>query len=149
MTLDTESAIWDHLNTDAAIIALVGTFNGSPAVFSGQVPEQPDDVDPEFEAYVLVMSPYAMEDASTKTSPDISSAWESFKVLCAAPRKFSIVEVQLLETAVLERLNRAPIAPIGNHAFRDVHCLPGIDVSTQYELVRALDLTVWAQQTAL
>lgn len=146
MTLDTEAAVWDHLNTYAPLIALVDTFNGGPAIFSGQVPEE---LDSEWGAYVVVRAPYAMDDESTKTSPDISSAWESFKIICAVPRKFSMVPLQLLEDRVLERMNRAQIAALGNHAFRDVRCVPGVDVSTQYQLVRVLDLTVYAQQTAL
>ena len=149
MTLATETAVWNHLNTYAPLTALLGTFQGSPAVFLGNVPEQPDDVAPEFESYVFIDSPYSMEDESTKTSPDRNSAWESIKVVACVPRKFSMVEVHLLEEQILERLNRSVIAPFSNYAFRDVWCLPGVGLDDDYYLRRVLDLTVYAEQTAL
>ena len=142
MSIEVSSAIYTKLVADANVTAKLGTFGGSPAMFTGHARE---NILPEGAAYVLISPPFAGEQMGTKNAND-KSREETCKVVLSVAEKYSIVAIEALEKAVRDSLHRQDLGTIGSATMEIVDVSPGIDLSDRDYFVRALDVRVLARE---
>lgn len=104
--MDLTKALYDCLTGDAALVALVSTYRGAPAIFT----TDPAPGDAEL-PYIVTAGQVSAAPADTKTGCG-RQVWRD--VRCYAPADGSAITVEAVAERVRALLHRVPLAVTGH-----------------------------------
>lgn len=101
-------AIYDRLASEAAVTSRLSTYQGDPAIFSGEVPE-------DATGWWLIIESLDETHADTKTTRGRDRTWD---ISAFGPASGSALPLEALVEAVKDALHRRPVSYTGAAGWR-------------------------------